>query len=473
MRCWTPVATRPTSPSATTETSPTRILGPATAFAIAIVLTGCGLFRDGPGYDAIDLVDASYTADEERQVGLDFDRALRGQVRFIDDPVVLDFVETLGQSIVAQTGSQPYVYRFRVVEAPSLNAFAVFGGYIYLHSGTLLAASSIEEVAGVLGHEIAHVRMNHHARIHQKSKVPDLLARAAGLAGAVVTGSPEVLAGAMGINVALQLHFSRKLEAEADHHGTQYVAATGYDPAGVTRFFQRIVEAKRATPNSLPPYLYSHPEVEDRIGYVEAQAQQLQVAENRHPELASRLPDVQARLAQILDADRGSLLEAPAVAGNIIGPLLGAFERMRGEGRPQRALEMLQRAQRLEPNDPRIYYQRGELLTELGRHDEAAVAFRNTIELDPNRALPHYKLAEALEALGDREAAVRSYERAEFRAGANGALQKRAEWAVMRLTFDEWSHCRAPAASPANPAPDGAAADASSAENQRPCPGAE
>ena len=473
MRCWMPRATRPTWRSAAADPTPRSLL---LLLLAGLLSSGCALLRDGPGYDAIDLVDATYTPDEQRQVGMDFDRALRERIRFIDDPLVTDFVEALGQSIVAEIGTQPFVYRFRVIEAPSLNAFAVFGGYVYLHSGTLLAASSIDELAGVMGHEVAHVRMEHHARIQEKTKIPDLLARIAGIAGAGVTGKPEVLAGAMGVNVALQLHFTRKLEAEADHHGTLYMAEAGYDPAGIARFFERIVAAQKGMPeDALPPYLYSHPEVEDRIGYVQSQAGQLDVAQTKRPELAARMRDAQARLAQLLDADRASLIEKPQVAGNIIGPLMRAFERMRSEARPERALEMLRRAQLLEPNDPRIYFQRGELLAELGRHDEAIAAFEKTIELDPARALPYFRLAEALEVQGERERAVRVYERAEFRAGANGQLRKRASWAVMRLTFDEWSHCRKHAARevlPASMAGDAVAAMPSEKPPaRRPCPG--
>ena len=215
MHCWMPAPTPRMWPREATE--PPSRPAPWLALLVLIALGGCGLLHDGPGYDAIDLLDATYTDDEQRKVGMDFDRALRDQIRFIDDPLVLDFVETLGQSIVAQTGRQPFVYRFRVIEAPSLNAFAVFGGYVYLHSGTLLAATQLDELAGVLGHEIAHVRLEHHARIQEKSKIPELLAQVAGIAGAGATGRPEVYAGAMGINVALQLHYTRKLEAEAAH----------------------------------------------------------------------------------------------------------------------------------------------------------------------------------------------------------------------------------------------------------------
>jgi predicted Zn-dependent protease len=321
--------------------------------------------------------------------------------------------------------------------------------------------------------------MEHHARIQEKTKIPDMLAQIAAIAGTGASGKPEVYAGAMGVNVALQLHFTRKLEAEADHHGTLYMAEAGFDPAGIARFFERIIAVQKGMPDSTPAYLYSHPEVEDRIGYVEAHAAQLEVAEGDRDALATRMQDAQARVAQLLAANRSSLNEGPKVAGNIIAPLMRAFEHMRSENRPKRALEMLRRAERLEPNDPRVYFQRGELLAELQRHDEAELAFAKTIELDPARALPYFRLAETLESLGHRERAVRLYERAEFRAGNNGQLQKRAAWAIMRLTFDEWAHCRnaalqetlsantAPESDPANTAPE----IATTAATLRPCPG--
>ena len=176
MRCWMPRRMRSMWRSAGTDT-----LRIALTVLLASALAGCQLFRDGPGYDAIDVLDATYTDDEQRRIGMEFERGLREQVRFINDPLVNDFVEELGRSILAVAGRQPFVYRFRIIEDPSLNAFAVFGGYIYLHSGTILAATSLNELAGVVGHEIAHVRMDHHARIQEKTRIPDMLATLAGL----------------------------------------------------------------------------------------------------------------------------------------------------------------------------------------------------------------------------------------------------------------------------------------------------
>jgi predicted Zn-dependent protease len=394
------------------------------------------VLEDGPGYDPIDVLDATYTDDEEREIGLDFDRALIDSPRMIHDPVVTGFLNELGQAIVAQTGPQPFVYRFRVIEDPTLNAFAVFGGYIYFHSGTLLAAGSVDELAGVMGHEIAHVRMRHHARMQKKTHIPDMLSTVAGLAAATVSGEPGAALAAESLNVAMQLHWSREFEAEADHHGVRYTAAAGHDPAGIVRFFERILEARRAFPDITPPYLYSHPEVEDRIAYVQAHAGQLAVEEHSGPDLDALLLDAQTRLAQLVSEDRRSLVEArPQIAGNVIGPLLAAADRAHAAGSHRRALDLLKRASLLEPGDPKVPFRRGEILLETGDPEAAAEAFEQTLTLDSSRAMVFFRLAEVRKAQGDRERAVHAFEQAALRAGANGSLRRRAEWEVEKLTF--------------------------------------
>jgi predicted Zn-dependent protease len=125
---------------------------------------GC-IQDDGSRFNPIEFVSPRMDEDDERRIGMEFDRELHKQVNIIHDPVVAGFLNDLGQSIAETIEPQPFIYRFRVVEAPSLNAFAVPGGYVYFHSGTLLAAGSVDELAGVMGHEIAHVKARHVARM--------------------------------------------------------------------------------------------------------------------------------------------------------------------------------------------------------------------------------------------------------------------------------------------------------------------
>jgi hypothetical protein len=130
---------------------------------------GC-IQDDGSRFNPIEFVSPRMDEDDERRIGMEFDRELHKQVNIIHDPVVAGFLNDLGQSIAETIEPQPFIYRFRVVEAPSLNAFAVPGGYVYFHSGTLLAAGSVDELAGVMGHEIAHVKARHVARMCRSNR---------------------------------------------------------------------------------------------------------------------------------------------------------------------------------------------------------------------------------------------------------------------------------------------------------------
>jgi predicted Zn-dependent protease len=373
--------------------------------------------------------------DDERQLGMDFDRELGKHLRVIYDPVVAGYLNDLGQRIVRNIEPQPFIYRFRVIDDPSLNAFAVPGGYIYFHSGTLLAAGSVDELAGVMGHEIAHVKARHYARMQKASQFPDILAGIAGMAAAVATGQPGILVATQAANVAMKLHFSREYENEADELGTIFMSRAGYQPAAITRFFERILAQKRAMPDRIPPYLFTHPEVEARIAAVTAQAEKLRPTTELEPGSDAELREAQTRLAQLIDARRVTLPGPPSPDPALSDGLLAEAERLVAAGQQDAALLQLARAETNEPDDPRVPFRVGELLAAQGRHVEAIQAYRRTVRLDPTRALVFFKLGLAYRAIGERHRAVYAFEQASLRAGTGNVLQRRADWEVEKLTF--------------------------------------
>jgi predicted Zn-dependent protease len=403
------------------------------ALLCAAALAGC-VQDDGSRFNPIrDLTTVS--DDEERRLGMEFDRELQKHVRVIYDPPVAGFLNDLGQQIVRQIEPQPFIYRFRVIDDPQLNAFAVPGGYVYFHSGTLLAAGSVDELAGVMGHEIAHVKARHYARMQKASQLPDLLAGIAGMAAAVAAREPGILVATQAANVAMKLHFSREFENEADELGTIFMARAGFAPAAITRFFERILAEKRATPDRIPPYLFTHPDVEARIAAVKAQAEQLRPASEAAPSEDRELREVQARLAQLIDARRASLPGPPPPDPARGDAALAEADRLAGAGELDAALVALARAEAEEPGDPRLSFRVGELLAEQGRTAEAAEAWRRTLHLDPTRALVFFKLGLAYRELGERHRAVYAFEQASLRAGPGNVLQRRADWEAEKLTF--------------------------------------
>lgn len=414
----------------------------ARAAVVALALLGLcsaalpGCTRGGRRLDPIEIVAPQLDADQERELGYEFDRAVQTQLRVIDDPVVAGFVNDLGRALLAGAGRQPHVYRFRIIDDPTLNAFAVFGGYVYFHSGTLRAAGSVDELAGVMGHEIAHVKLRHHARMEKQTQLPKLLASLAGIAGTAVTGEPGVLMASQGLNVALELHWSREFEGEADREGLRLVGHAGLRPDAMAHFFERIVAAQRSDPERIPPYLFSHPDVDKRIDTVAVLNRRVEIDERPTESLREGFEAAHRRLELLLQNDGAPVIAPRAPQDSAeVAALRSAAEAADQNGDLERALALFRDAAQRAPDDPGLQFRLGEVEARTGRHAAAALAFRRTLELDPTRALVFFRLGESTKALGDAQQAIYAFEQAARRAGAAGSLRARADWEVVKLTF--------------------------------------
>lgn len=401
---------------------------------LLIALTGCSFRSERnplPGF-------AKVGPAAERETGYQADLQIRQQLRLIDDPAVLAFVHELGQTLVESLGEQPFTYHFRVIEHPALNAFALPGGYIYFHSGTLLQASSLQEVAGVMAHEVAHVKGRHWARSVEQTSLPNLLTNLAGILTTVATGEPGAMMVSQGMNVALQLRFTREFEAEADQMGTSFMARSGFDPRGMAVFFERIVaeQRKRGPGREIPPYLFSHPDVELRIDGAYRRAEDLTVTGSYDPELEAAFRVAQRRLAMIVESDRSELRRVrPQPDRSITDPALEEARRLAAAGRSDEALTVLWAVADRGAQDPRVFFQIGELLEESGRPRQAIDAYRQALFLDPGVALAYYRVGLLYRQLDEPADAAFYLEQAERRFERGGALQKRTRQMIERLTF--------------------------------------
>jgi tetratricopeptide (TPR) repeat protein len=216
----------------------------------------------------------------------------------------------------------------------------------------------------------------------------------------------------------------------------------GYDPKGTVRFFERILEEEKQYPNDIPPYLFSHPEVADRIEAIEIAAASLKPTQPMAAEpagdgaLAAALPVVQARLAKLKQAKRTHLPAAASPTDRTPSRAdLGAAQALADAGELDAALLQLAAAEAASPDDPRIPYLKGELLFEAGRFAEAAASYRRTAQLDASRAKVFYQMGLAYKEIGDRPRAVYALEQAAVRAGETSTLRRRADWEVFKLTF--------------------------------------
>jgi len=225
-----------------------------------------------------DLGDVSQTAlspVQERKLGEGIMGQIRSNPAYLDDPEVTDYLDALGYRLVSNSPDAAAPFEFFAIEDSSINAFALPGGFVGVHSGLLLAAQSESELASVLAHEIAHVTQRHIARLIAAQQRAGLASMAA-LAVAILAArsNSQVSAGAIAAAQAgmiqSQLSFTREHEREADRIGLQIIEKSGFDPHAMPVFFERLQKATRVYETGAPSYLRTHPLTFERIADIQS-----------------------------------------------------------------------------------------------------------------------------------------------------------------------------------------------------------
>jgi predicted Zn-dependent protease len=350
------------------------------------------------------------TATEEVQIGQRFLAQARQQLTFVHDPEVVEFVRLLGHRIATHTDFHAYPFHFYVVKDSRLNAFAVPGGHIFVHSGLIQRADSVAELAGVLAHEVAHITQRHMARQVAASKQSQtsslLLVAAAVLAGMQGQGeaATALVAGASAYSRQEMLAYSRAHEHEADRLGIQYLAAAGYDPEGLPQFLRQLQSWSQLQGQAPPPYLSTHPLTGDRIADAAGRARRLSaqgstpLGEASFARLKARLHAVTAESPDAAYRDFRQRLEAdPDDAAARYGLALAAQR----SGRPEEAQQAMRRLVADHPEQ--VAYRRtlGELHLRAGEPAEAEEALRGALERRPEDPELREALGQALLAQGE------------------------------------------------------------------------
>lgn len=215
----------------------------------------------------------------ERKIGETIMRDIRRDRDYLDDAPLNEYLNNLGDSLLAAypeaRGEASYEFVFFCVRDPMLNAFALPGGFVAVHSALVLAAQTESELASVIAHEIGHVSQRHIARMIGKQKQDALIPLAAAVAGALaMRASPDagmaMMMGGQGLAAQRQLNFSRDAEREADRIGLQILQAAKYDTSGMVTFFGRMQSASRTYSESPFAFLQSHPLTTERIADIQA-----------------------------------------------------------------------------------------------------------------------------------------------------------------------------------------------------------
>ena len=254
-------------------------------FTVALLLALL-VFVSGAGADDIRLpdlgspADAILNKDEESQIGRMIMRDIRGSGQVVEDALATEYINEIGSRIVAQTNEGDHDFTFFMIDDERINAFALPGGYIGVHTGLLEATRSEDELAGVIAHEVAHVTQRHIARaIHANSR--QSLLSTAMMLGAIIMaaagGSTDAVTGAMavaqGAAAQQQINFTRSNEYEADRVGIAALADAGFDPYGMASFFEVMSRQSTTSPEMrAPEFLRTHPVTTARIAEARGRA---------------------------------------------------------------------------------------------------------------------------------------------------------------------------------------------------------
>jgi beta-barrel assembly-enhancing protease len=372
---------------------------------LVLVISGCGSYLP-----PVPSIIKPLGEDEEVRISREFRREAKKHLKFITHPEVERYVDRVGLRILSAVGPQPFDYRFFVVENPQLNAFAVPGGSIYLHSGLLERTKSTAEVAGVLSHEIVHVKGRHMARMSGLDGTALL-----GLLGTllVAVGPGGQAAGAIGQAIAAtrQIAYTRQLEMEADTLGVRYMSAAGYDPNGSLGFLKILDQERALNPIEIPLYMMTHPLSQERVANVELVIRSLGQTPGKSDE-----PDPIKKIQIILRSERYESERVIEEYEKLVGQkpasaepvhLLAFAQQLAGK-LPQ-ARENFEKARRLNPKSPGLDRDMGQLYTKLEEYRLAREALDRALAVEPREPLNYLYLGELLEIQSDLRGAVGAY----------------------------------------------------------------
>ena len=239
-----------------------------------------------------------YSLEREMALGKGLAQEVERSSKLIDDPVVSEYVDRVGQNLVRNSDAK-VPFTIKVIDSDVVNAFALPGGFFYVHSGLILRADSEAELAGVMAHEIAHVAARHGTKnatkgeLAQMATIPLILLGPGGWAG---YGLYE------GLNFAITmsfLKFSRDAEYEADYLGLQYMYAAGYDPNAFVTFFEKVEAEEKRQPGTVPKFFSTHPPTPERVVSIQKEIGNVLPARDQYIVTTSEFDTVKTRLRGI------------------------------------------------------------------------------------------------------------------------------------------------------------------------------
>ncbi|HSN21866.1 MAG TPA: M48 family metalloprotease [Usitatibacter sp.] len=426
--------------------------------------------------DLGDVSSTSLSDQQEKTIGDRIMRDVRSDADYIDDPEIADYINSIGSRLLgAADGPHPNI-DFFVVRDDTINAFALPGGHIGVHSALILLTQNESELAGVLGHEIAHILQHHQARMLYGQRGVQftslaalalaILASRGGSQGGQVTEAAVASAGAL--QLQNQLDYTREHEREADRVGLQLLERAGFSPRAMVTFFERLLRANRLNElKGAPAYLRTHPLTTERIADMQDRVENMpprlvadtfeyRVARAKLRVMMAGSPTEAVSLFQTMLADKTIVRPREDVYGlalaqrrardfegawKTLEPLREgghshpAFELLAGElqsdmGHPAKALEIYRAVLQMHPDYRALVYAHLDLLQQMGRTKEVLADVEKRLRAMPADARLYEIQARAYEAAGNYAAQHRAQGEAQYRRGNLGAAVDQLELAV-------------------------------------------
>jgi predicted Zn-dependent protease len=357
-----------------------------------------------------DLGDSSQVAfspAQERKLGETIIRQARAQGAFLDDPEVVDYLNMLGNRLVAASRDARQDFDFFAVPDNAINAFALPGGYIGVNTGLILLAQNESELASVLAHEITHVTQRHIARILQAQQ-NSLLMSLATMALAILasraggTSSSEAAQAAIATGQALmiqnQLNYTREFEYEADRVGFQRLAAAGFDVRASATFMERLQKSGRFQEGNAPSYLRTHPVTFERIAEAQSRSEAMpyrQVADSLDFHLVrALLRSYQGEAREAVRFFENALSERKF--NSEVAVRYGLVASLARAGDFKRALSELATVETMTPPHPMIEAIGAHVLLESGDVEQAIKKIESALKRYPSKMQLVYDYPEAL-----------------------------------------------------------------------------
>ena len=351
-----------------------------------------------------------FTIKDELELGKKFNILIRSRMPLVQDPEIVNYVKGIVGRLEKTMPPQPFPFTPSVIRHNAVNAFAIPGGYIFIHTGLILAVNHESELAGVVAHEMAHVTQRHIAGRIQQAQWVSILSILGAVAGAFMGGeaTPAMMAGSMAAGQAAMLKYSRGDENEADQVGMNYLTRAKFNPEGMVGAFKILGKKQWNMGSTVPPYLSTHPGINERADDMELRIKRLPASARTAPEKDDQFLRVQTLIrARYSDPDVASQFFAKQLSTpHRALALLGQGMLASRQNRVNNASAAFAEALSLQPADPLFIREAGQFHYTKGDHAKGEELLRKAVLLNDSDILALFYYANCLADNGNTATAI-------------------------------------------------------------------